>query len=539
MIPRSAGAEDRADQRSAAASNSGTEPTPPRKEVKLRVRRSVRVVRRACIVGAEWLGLNLTQIGGSRPPYTMRSALRYYVALVGGLALASLTTLDASGIWSLSTADLAGLAALIALVVLSEALAIPVVIGRHAGTTSITFLPLLACILVFGPDVTVLLIAVSGVVTQFAIHRKRLFEASFNISQWIVSVTAAGFVFEGSGGFRVTDAFDLAYVKATAVPFVLFGIVAVGVNHVAVAGFVALKEASRFRPVLLRLTGRSGTNLVYDLLVSPVAITVAFLYVQLHVAGLLLTLLPLLFIRHSYLTNVRLQQANRDLLEMMVKAIETRDPYTSGHSRRVATMARRIAELMRLPGKTCSAIETAALLHDIGKIDSAYVDIIRKPSQLSQEELQVIQSHATKGADLIRSLSSFGDGVVSAVRHHHERYDGRGYPAGLRGEMIPLGARVIMICDAVDAMLSDRPYRRALSVEEVREQLSLGKGRQFDPAVTARVLESDLLEGQHKEVVADGARGLEVTEWEGRAAVAGREFSVVQQGTPGRAGVGS
>src|SRR5690606_10253367 len=148
-------------------------------------------------------------------------------------------------------------------------------------------------------------------------------------------------------------------------------------------------------------------------------------------------------IRYSYLSKVQLEEANRDLLKVLVKAIETRDPYTSGHSLRVATLARAIAEDLELTPKQIERVETAALLHDIGKIDVVYEAVIRKPHSLTSAERDLIKTHATKGADLLESLTSVNREVIAAVRHHHERYDGTGYPAGLRADQVPVAARII------------------------------------------------------------------------------------------------
>jgi energy-coupling factor transport system substrate-specific component len=156
-----------------------------------------------------------------------------------------------------------------------------------------------------------------------------------------------------------------------------------------------------------------------------------------------------------------------------------------------------------LPEKQAEAIEQAALLHDIGKIEAIYTEILSKPSELSKEERAVIESHVTKGVELLRSLSSFPREVIEAVRHHHEREDGRGYPDGLRGSEIPLGAKVISICDAIDAMLSDRPYRRALPLTAVRQQLEMFSGIQFDPRLVAVVARSSILEDHAADLAID------------------------------------
>src|SRR5690606_24983971 len=201
-----------------------------------------------------------------------------------------------------------------------------------------------------------------------------------------------------------------------------------------------------------------------------------------------------MLIRYSYLSKVQLQQANRDLLRALVKAIETRDPYTSGHSLRVSSLARAIAEDLGLSRRQVEQVETAALLHDIGKIDMVYAPLIRKPGELTPEERTVIQSHATKGAELLRSLSSVDEEVIRGVRHHHERYDGSGYPDGLAGKVIPIAARIIMLSDSIDAMLSDRPYRRALTVEQARVELLRCSGTQFDPDIVEAILRANTLE---------------------------------------------
>src|SRR5690606_37744787 len=122
--------------------------------------------------------------------------------------------------------------------------------------------------------------------------------------------------------------------------------------------------------------------------------------------------------------------------------------------------------------KRIETIEMAALLHDIGKIDAVYSEMLRKPDALTADERAVIESHVEKGVELLRSLTSVPSEVIDAVWQHHEREDGGGYLQGLRGDSISLGGKIIKVCDSVDAMLSNRPYRRALLISEVRRELS-------------------------------------------------------------------
>ena len=252
------------------------------------------------------------------------------------------------------------------------------------------------------------------------------------------------------------------------------------------------------------MIGRSGANLGYDLLISPFSFLMAMFYLDYGMGGFLLVILPLLFIRTAYLKAFQLQEVSANLLKALVKAIDVRDPYTSGHSQRVSMLSRRIAEALGLSATQAKNVETAALLHDIGKIDELYLEILQKQGPLNVLERRVIQSHVTTGVELLESLSSYPEAVLGAVRHHHERVDGGGYPHGLVGSEIPIGARIIKVADAIDAMLSDRPYRKALPVPVVREELLEFCGTQFDPGVVHAILASSVLIDHADEILAAG-----------------------------------
>ncbi len=428
--------------------------------------------------------------------------IQIYVGSIAALALVASATQDWAGIGALGTDDFAGFLVLLFLGLVAESLTLPITIGRTSGSTSsIGFLPLLASLLLFGPAPTVLFMAITGMVGEFVIRKKPVIKAVFNSSQYVLSTALAGQVYSGLGGMGLAlqeGAFTPG-LFGQLVAFGGFGLVFVVLNNAAVSIAVAISEETPFRKVWFKAIGRTGTNLLYDIAISPIAIAVAFLYVELQWVGLLLVLLPLLFIRQAYLTIVQLQRANRDLLTALVKAIETRDPYTSGHSLRVASLAVRIAEAMGLSPSRVQNVEMAALLHDIGKIEAVYSEILRKPSDLTEEERKVIESHVTKGVELLEQLSSFSKDVIAGVQCHHERVDGKGYPLGLKGRQIPVGGRIIKVCDAIDAMLSDRPYRKALSLAQVKEQLVIYSGTQFDLEVVRAAIEGDLLESHQKE----------------------------------------
>jgi len=423
------------------------------------------------------------------------TSLKAYVWTVVGVSAWSLSLVDWTALGGFTPDAWQGLAALVALGLLSESLALTIRVGQSGrSSSSITFIPLLAAVLLFGVPAAVLFFALVGAFGEI-IRRKEPIRAVFNWSQYLLSTVLAGSVYTAQGGQPLAPSLSLSTgLESQIGPFVGFGLVFLAVNHAAVSIAIALSQGIPIRRAWEMLAGRSGSNLLYDVLISPIALAVAFLYVELGILGLLVALLPLLFIRHAYLTTFKLQQANKNLLKALIKAIETRDPYTSGHSRRVSSLARRIAEGLHLSRRQAELVQTAALLHDIGKIDAVYSEILRKTGQLSMEERRVIESHVTRGVELLQQLGSFPKELLDAVRHHHERVDGRGYPGGLRDTEIPLAARIIKVCDAVDAMLSDRPYRKALSLAEVRQQLAEYSGVQFDHVVVAQVVESGILE---------------------------------------------
>jgi len=174
----------------------------------------------------------------------------------------------------------------------------------------------------------------------------------------------------------------------------------------------------------------------------------------------------------------------------MVKAIEARDPYTSGHSIRVAALSRGIAAEMGLSTKKLEEINSAGLLHDVGKIHEEFAPLLRKAEKLTDEEFALLQTHSLKSAELVGIITSFRGPIQNMVRSHHERWDGGGYPDGLAQEEIPLGSRIIMVADTIDAMTTDRPYRQALTVDSVIAELQRCSGTQFDPALVDLAISS-------------------------------------------------
>jgi putative nucleotidyltransferase with HDIG domain len=175
-------------------------------------------------------------------------------------------------------------------------------------------------------------------------------------------------------------------------------------------------------------------------------------------------------------------------------AIEARDPYTQGHSQRVSKLAAQIAMQVGLCEEEIEEIRLAGIVHDIGKFHVPEY-VLNKPALLTAEEYEMMKSQAAWGAKILEPLKV--KAIERIVRHHHEAYDGRGYPDSLKGEQIPLGARIIAVADAFDAMVSGRPYRKASTQEEALGELRRCRGTQFDPRVVDALFRSiELLSGQ-------------------------------------------
>lgn len=240
------------------------------------------------------------------------------------------------------------------------------------------------------------------------------------------------------------------------------------------------------------LLGAGKSILGHSFLLGVVALALAFLNREF---GLLAVPLATVALAEFYYPAKLLSDQRDDLyssLAMIAHAIDLKDVYTGRHARDVANIAVRIARAMRLPEAEVATIRIAGLLHDIGKIGISG-GIIRKTGALTPDEKSVMKQHPVIGADIMQPVDLLTD-AAALVRHHHEHFDGSGYPDGLKGKEIPIGSRIVFVADAFDAMTTDRPYRRARSKREAMQILEDHAGTQFDPIVVkALVSVIDLL----------------------------------------------
>jgi HD domain len=355
------------------------------------------------------------------------------------------------------------------------------------GSTS--FIMHMAAALLFGAWWAALVAATSTLVGEI-IRGAPPIKVLFNVSQRILAVSVAALTYQAlgaqlppayltEGGVLASDA-----VQRDLGVFFIFATAYFLINSSAVNTAVVLSSGRAFREVW-NLNTRGV--LVYDLIASAVAVLVAWLYTRFDhwlgfgSLGLIGVIVPIVAVRHVYGLYHQLEDSGQELLQVMVKAIEARDPYTSGHSVRVSELSRAIAVELGLSAKEIDQVETAALLHDVGKIHEEFAPLLRKEGRLTEEETALMQTHSSRSAELVGIISKFRGFIQDSVRHHHERWDGQGYPGGVSGVNIPLGSRIILISDTIDAMTTDRPYRKRLSLDTVIAELQKCKGTQFDP----------------------------------------------------------
>jgi diguanylate cyclase (GGDEF)-like protein/putative nucleotidyltransferase with HDIG domain len=390
--------------------------------------------------------------------------------------------------------DLIGLLAVIALVAGGQALSLEL----DGGTISVSAVGALAGAALFGFQAALpLAIAIAAV--DWSARRTPAYQLLFNVGALSLASLAAAAVFQGGGDGGTID------TLVTAAAGLAAGGIYFVVNTGLLAGAMALEGHDSWRRVW---TERFSWLLPHYVAFGAVGGAIALAYDAIGLIGLAVFVLPLLLMRKTmaaYLghtekstkklreaaetihnQNVSLEQANRLLKERSTAAmqslsatVDARDAYTAGHSRRVQQLALAIGRELGLSQAELDLLGHAALFHDIGKL--AIPDaILLKPSPLSSDEWALMQRHAEEGARIIDRLGFLGD-AVPAIRHHHERWDGAGYPDGLAGEEIPLGARIIHVADALDSMLTNRIYKAARPADEALDELRRGGGSQFCP----------------------------------------------------------
>jgi len=347
-----------------------------------------------------------------------------------------------------------------------------------AGSITIGFPIDFVLILVYGPALAMLISAISAIISEVLEKKTSWHKIIFNASQYALSVGIAGIVYQYVGGVVGFQNFFKYILPATLCAFVYCFINLVLVTLVIFldrGGKIATIWRINFKDILSSYLAE-----------APIGFLMAIVYVEVGIFGILLFFLPLLLARRSFELYTKMRKVYLDTIRALAAAIDAKDPYTKGHSERVAETSVALAQELNLPGREIENIEYTALLHDIGKIGIAD-NILGKNSSLTDEEFDKIKEHTVMGAKIIEPVD-FLKNSYEAIYHHHEKYNGAGYPDGLKEKDIPLSARIIAVADAYDAMGSDRPYRKKLSKDKILNELKDQSGKQFDPEIVKALI---------------------------------------------------
>jgi HD-GYP domain-containing protein (c-di-GMP phosphodiesterase class II) len=395
-------------------------------------------------------------------------------AYLWGVAAAGAALLAAVGV---PRGEAPGVMAFAAMIFVSELAAVN--LPRQPLTASVGLGPAIAAVMLFGPS--------SAWLSALATFRLREFRGQvplrlvlFNRGQLALAAGAAGWLFLALGGRVGTGAEGPELLAALAASFAYLG-----VNMLAVAACLRLLQGLPWRTTLTR-------NFRY---VAPQAIALTCLGVLFVIAyraagigGAILVAAMLMLVRYALQQYVDLRTVFLSTMNGLMAAIEAKDPYTRGHSSRTASYAEVIARGLGWSEERIERLKYACVLHDIGKVAIADA-ILKKAAKLTPQEYEEQKAHPTLGAEIIGSVGFLAQ-EAEWIRHHHERWDGTGYPAGLKAEAIPAGARIIAVADAFDAMTSERSYRPAMDMASALAVLGAEAGRQFDAAAVRAFLEA-------------------------------------------------
>ncbi len=362
------------------------------------------------------------------------------------------------------------------LMLLADARPVALPSGGYATASGVFDLP---CMVVFGPVYTAWLSLISTFVNDGLIQRRPRVRVIHNLAIFTLTYFAAGWAFGALGG-RVGQLVFPRDIPA------LLG--CAGAYFFANSALVSTVIGLTSGPSPWRVwQSNFMRGILHHLSFIALGTLVVVVYFGIGPWALVLFGIPFLVARHSFALYMEIKSDLKDFVRALTEVLEEIDPYTRHHSMRVSQYAVRLARGMRLAEREVEEVEYAALVHDLGKIGPQHQHILQKPGTLSHEEQRTLRAHPAAGAEIVARVRALRR-AAEIVRSHHERPDGQGYPFGLMARDVPLGARILNVSDAFDAMTSDRPYRRALSLAAALEELKRGAGSQFDSGVVECLL---------------------------------------------------
>lgn len=341
---------------------------------------------------------------------------------------------------------------------------------------TVSFAVHIAALILFGAPTAILISTIANIIVD-AVGRRGLKKMIFNVSQYSITIYLSWIVYNffasNAPGLNLKENFSAMILSCMTYVFA---------NYLLVSTIIALSQGKK---LVLLLTKDAKLELLHFAALAPVSLLIVILYIV-EPLSVLIVFLPLAVAHFSFDNYINLRKQTKTTVEVLAEIIDKRDSYTSKHSYRVSEYCNLISEELQLSPDDTEVIVTAARVHDLGKI--AIPDsILLKQGRLEPGERDKMLSHSREGYNILNNLKPYKSGA-KLVLYHHERFDGTGYPGGLKGDNIPLGARILAVADSYDAMTTDRPYRKAMSEKVAMDELKRCSGTQFDPKVVEAFL---------------------------------------------------
>lgn len=364
---------------------------------------------------------------------------------------------------------------LFALIVFTDFFDIELPLSSVRITVSVSSAICFAAALTLGPSIGAVIAGLGALTVELAQRRPAL-KLTVNVSNYMLATFLAGYVYSALADTSRSPIGTSSNLIVTVAASAVYTSVESGVMALVLSRVVGTSTWRMWRA--------SAAGVLLEWVTLPTLGSLIPVLKEESLLALVIAVVPLIGPYLAFRSYRQIHDETRKTIELLADMLDRRDQYTSEHSKRVASYVEAILdEIDDISVEEAETIVEAARIHDLGKVSIAD-GTLNKPGKLTPEEVQLIQRHAPDGAEILSTLSMFRQAAI-LVRHHHERWDGKGYPDGLAGTAIPFGARVIAVADTYDAMTSDRSYRRALPHHVAMAEIRRSAGTQFDPDIVA------------------------------------------------------
>ena len=348
------------------------------------------------------------------------------------------------------------------------------------GSVSINTAIFFTSLILFGPSTAILVSAFSILNIREFVKKVPYYKHLFNAGQYLISVGTASLVFEITYNRDVVNFFNPANIGLV----ILAAFICFLLNTILTAVAISISERKNFINIWIY---NFAWLIPFHIFLAAMSIAISFLYRSYGPFTIVFTSLPLIIAQYTYMLRIKERKALLNSIMQIVKIIDAKDSYTAGHSVRVAEYAEKIARKLRLNEYDVEVLTNLANLHDIGKVQID-LSVLNKPGKFDDADWVEMKKHPEVGYKIVKEIV-FLKNSAEAILYHHERINGKGYPYGIKGDKIPLFAKILTVADAYDAMTSDRPYRPVLTQKKAIKELQECADKEFDRKISSIMIE--------------------------------------------------